>query len=303
MERTPKYYLAVCYSEIKTDSEGSEETDPVIHAIRELPANELRNLRRWIRKIVAYSENKNLFRALALNCQDFQNACNQYLRNYHETQVMDWDTMEQISMNLGRLFLNILNLFKCFLDHTRTTLTRRFRHKPSIVEKWVADARKCYDGSFAYRFMCEVRDYGQHVGVPPLNLELCSRGDARLIDTGDEISNFRVGLGTKPLLKDKKIFKKLASEIKSHGQVVDLIPILEEWFTQVSALFEARQEIEIRSARNAAKKIVSLRNEISAPEQAAMCIFKIPNDHGEDQLSPTMEWFPEREAEAILKQL
>ncbi len=52
MERATKYYLAVCYSKIKTDSEGSEETDPVINAIRELSINELRNLRRCKRRLL-----------------------------------------------------------------------------------------------------------------------------------------------------------------------------------------------------------------------------------------------------------
>ncbi len=303
MERTPKYYLAVCYSEIKTDSEGSEETGQVINAIRELSTNELRNFRRYVKKIVEYSQNRHLSKGLLLNYHDFQDACEEYLKNYHETQVIDWGVVEQMSMNLGRLFLNTLNLFRCFLDHTGTTLKRTFRKNPSTVGKWEAATHRCYDESFAYRFMYQLRNYGQHVGMPPLNLEISSEGAEPFNDKDSIISHFHVGLQTQPLLKDKKIFKKLADDINSYGKVIDLIPLLDEWFKYVSDLFKTRGEIEIRSARNAANKIVSLRNEISAPDQAAMCILKIPNDHGEDQLSPTMEWFPEREAEAILKQL
>jgi hypothetical protein len=299
-----KYHLAIFHVDYEPHSNNPTEFHQVLSGIRELSTNELRNLRRYINKIIAYIENKSLFTALTLNFRDFENACSLYFRNYHETQSMNWDMMEQISMNLGRLLLNISLLFRCFLDHTETTLKRRFGKESETVKKWKEATSRCYDKSFAYRFMYHLRNYGQHVGVPPLNIQISSMGNEPLIDTHTIISKFHIAIQTQPLLREKDVFKKvLMTEISSYGKFIDLMPILDEWFVQVSELFKIREKIEIRSAKKAAKIIVSLRKEISPPEDSTMCILTIPNNHKNNELSPRMKWFPEREAQSILRQL
>jgi hypothetical protein len=298
-----KHHIAIFYEYHEPDSKDTKESRQFLRGIKELSANELQDLRHYIRKITAYTQNRHLFVALSLNVEDFKNTCNQYLADYHETQAMKWDMAEQMSVNLGRLFLNILNLFRCFLDHSESTLKRRFGTNSETVEEWKQAISKCYDESFAYRLMYHLRNYGQHVGVPPLKLEISSEADEPLIGTETAItSDFHIEIETQPLLNDKHIFKKLANDITPKGPVIDLMPILEEWFVQMRDLVKTRQKIEIPFVWDAAKEIVSLRNKISAPDHAAICILTIPNNHKDDELSPKMEWFPEREAQSILRQ-
>ncbi|MGD9819639.1 MAG: hypothetical protein AB7V04_13210 [Desulfomonilaceae bacterium] len=298
-----KYHLALFYEDNEPHSGKPEGPQQILTGIRELSNNEVRNLRRHVRQIVALNENTNIFKALSLNVRDFENACHEYLERYHLTQEMDWQIMNSIYLDLGRLFLNILNLFRCYLDHTEAILKRKFGKNSKAIGKWEDATHNCYENSFAYRLMYSLRNYGQHVGVPPLDFVLCSERDEPLDDTETSItSNFHVQLRTQPLLENKKIFRKLAGDLSSYGQLIDLRSILEEWFSQVRDLFVTRLGIEICSARNAAQKIVGLRNEVSSQILGAMCILKLPDNHEEDKLSPQMEWIPEHEAQSILQE-
>lgn len=83
------------------------------------------------------------------------------------------DSTQQLQVGAAELgsglrFLNWLLSFRTFLDLTEADLTRRFGSDSQELAEFHQATSTEYDGSFGYRFIYKLRNFGQHASFPPI---------------------------------------------------------------------------------------------------------------------------------------
>jgi hypothetical protein len=95
--------------------------------------------------------------------------------------------------------VNWLTSMRLYLDHTETTVKRRFGKDSEEAERFKAATASAYDGRVGYRFCSRLRNYVQHCGEPLSRIELGAvvddRRGARLWLDRDELLESYDGWG------------------------------------------------------------------------------------------------------------
>ena len=73
-----------------------------------------------------------------------------------------WETVVRVNQR----FLNFQTAMRTYDDHTRTRLSRKYGDTSDELKSYKGAASAEYDGNPAYRFMCRLRNYTQHLGMP-----------------------------------------------------------------------------------------------------------------------------------------
>jgi hypothetical protein len=95
---------------------------------------------------------------------------------YKDTDELRLKIARKQERKVERRFMNMLTLFKSFLEQIQTLLKRNLKHLENSTEQWKLITKKAFDGCFSFRFIYKLRNYVQHVGMAPILWINSSRG-------------------------------------------------------------------------------------------------------------------------------
>ncbi|MFA7348877.1 MAG: hypothetical protein WCZ86_14060 [Desulfurivibrionaceae bacterium] len=279
------------------DSRNNEVGENVltINAVEDMDADALSHYRRDKRSIAAYFESIRLTQSVRLNLQEFLEAIVHYGGEFLETRQMGEQQLDEISLNLSRLLLNILSMFRALLDHSATSLSREFGKNSSQLDQWKSKLSKIYDESIEYRFFYKLRNYAQHVGVPPIRISFSDSAKESGI-------SFGLGLSRDVLLEQHDVWGAVVrAELESGPDTIPVINFLQEWSISFNELEALLLDIKREAADPAATRIANHRNRLKLPQSGQVCVVCIPTtEDNPKNLDLNLDWLPEQKALQIL---
>lgn len=140
-------------------------------------------------------------------------------------------------LNLNRYILNLLAAVRTYLDHTETSLNRKYGKGSDIFRKFEELTSQVYDNNFSYRFLYKLRDYAQHCGMPIGSFQ---RGVHESKQRPGEPEYYLDIYFKRDSLLQGFNWKKLRTEIE---QLPQEIPIFDHIISMMNSLLEINEEI------------------------------------------------------------
>lgn len=279
------FYLSIVHSE-------SQDAPISIKTIEKIDASELQLHHK---KIGEYKHSIDLIRAVQLNNQDFIRAIVYYAADFSKSRNMTDSKLNEISINLSRSLLNTLSLSRSFLDHSDNSISKIFGKSSKQFVEWRDFQSNIFDTNSAYRLFYRLRNFCQHVGMPPLNVILTD------IDAEGKIS-LKLSLVKASLLVDNfdwgKHVSKDLSQAEDHIPVITLLDDWYECFRKISVyLLTIKRDYSIESAQQILK-YRSLCDSMNL--KGKMCAIDFPpGTDSINELKLKMLWLAEEDSFAI----
>lgn len=284
------WHLAFVVGELK---DGETEAETSINALETICYESFKSDRT---AIFEYHNSLRLIKSVQLNIQEFLKSIVNYATDFLESNDMNEEKFDFISLNFSRQFLNILSMFRSFLDHTDFSLSREFGKDSTQLKKWKSILSEQYDSFFEYRLFYKLRNYCQHIGVPPMHIEYTNSADE------DGIS-FRLDLQRDQLLEEKSVWNtQLIQDLESAPDRIPVIDSLNNWSECFRTISKTLLEIKKEAASEAAKRVLSHRNKHDLPSDIGqLCVIFLPDvDKKPERLNLTLNWVPEQKAYELL---
>ncbi len=166
----------------------------------------------------SFESDAQLFTIVVWNYREYHSLLDRYLDAYI-LKEKDYFEKWPIYQNVNRVALNYLSSVRTYLDHTETSLNRRFGNTSGIFKDFVSSCNQAYDSFFSYRFLYKLRDYAQHCGFPIGNITLNVKpkdGDIERPIYSMEIS------ANRDALLSGFDWKKLKAEVQSQPQKINI---------------------------------------------------------------------------------
>jgi hypothetical protein len=226
--------------------------------IRPLGSTEGAEYRRAVQHLSDFQTARTLLPMIQAELSDFRQAIGRVTAALAEGTL---DALhEQLSLDSNRHLLSYLASVRTYLDHTERRLKREYGHSGPFA-KFKQARSAAYDQSFAYRFLDQLRNYGQHCGLPIGHVELHST-----IDVADGQRRRRAAFGFDPrdlLARGGDTWKKnVRTELSAMTGVLEVDPILEEMASQLAVIEAATLDAERPHLLEAAKPITEVFGEI-----------------------------------------
>ncbi|WP_345978926.1 hypothetical protein [Sulfurimonas sp. HSL3-2] len=246
--------------------------------------------------IFEYHNSLRLIKSVQLNIQEFLQSVVNYASDFLDSKDMNEEKFDLISLNFSRQLLNILSMFRSLLDHSDFSLSREFGKNSEQLEKWKSIQSKQYDSFFEYRLFYKLRNYCQHIGVPPMQIGYTD-------SAGQEGISFRLDLQRDQLLEERSIWnKQLIQDLESSPEKIPVIDSLNNWSECFRTISKTLLEIKKEMATEAAKRVLSHRKEHNLPSNVGqLCAVFLPTVNKKpEQLNLTLSWMPEGKANELL---
>ncbi|RUP27716.1 MAG: hypothetical protein EKK45_13660 [Curvibacter sp.] len=249
--------------------------------------------------ILDYYGSLRLIKAVQLNVGDLIQSIVHYAAQFLETKHINEGEFDEVMLNFSRKFLNILSMFRSFLDHSDNSLSSLSGKNSEAFKRWKELQSHYYDSSFEYRFIYKLRNFAQHVGMPPINISYGASAE-------EEGVSFRVDLTRDELLVDNFSWGvKLIDDIKCCSEKIPVLDVLNKWGDCFRGIAVELLIIKRDLAINAAKSILSHRVRLGLPvDNGQMCAILVPPVGGEEKPSAiklTLMWLPESKAKDMLE--
>lgn len=125
--------------------------------------------------------------------------------------------------SINRVLVNYLSSTKMFLEHTEIKIKKTFGDKSQEFSIWKSATSKEYDDYFSYRFLYQLRNFTQHIGLPIGNFN-------QSIDPKKEKrSKLNIFFSKEYLLGSSFDWKKIKDELESQNEHFSVMPILQEY--------------------------------------------------------------------------
>lgn len=284
------WHLAFVVGELK---EGQTEPSTSINAIKPICYESLKSDRL---AIFEYHNSLKLIKSVQLNIQEFLQSVVHYAADFMESKDMGEEKFDLISLNFSRQLLNILSMFRSLLDHSDFSLSREFGKNSEQLKKWKSVQSEQYDSFFEYRLFYKLRNYCQHIGVPPMQIGYTDSADQEGI-------SFRLDLQRDQLLEEKSIWnKQLIQDLQSAPEKIPVIDSLNNWSECFRAISRTLLEIKKEAAKGAAERVLAHRKEHDLPSDIGqLCAVFLPTvDKKPEKLDLTLSWLPESKADELL---
>lgn len=276
-------------------SEAKEDGEPITN-INALEVICYETLQADIKLISDYHSSLKLVQSVQLNLQNFLEAIVHYSADFLETKTMDEEKFDRISLNFSRLFLNILSMFRSLLDHSDFSLSREFGKNSNQLKAWRLIQSEQYDNHLEYRLFYKLRNYCQHVGMPPMQISFTSSVDQEGI-------GLRLDLLRDTLLEERSSWNmQLIKDLESLPEKIPVLDAINNWSLCFKRISKALLELKRAEALDAAKKILGHRKRLKLPEEGGqLCAIWLPKvDKKTDNLSFKVANFPESKARKLV---
>lgn len=232
--------------------------------------------------LAAYTKSLHLVDALLQNIGEINSASEYHLEKYRRTGEMSREIIQFTSQDFSRILLNALTSFKAFIDQTEASYKREFGATSAEFDDFKSLQRQAFDTSFEYRFFYKLRNYCQHVGMPPTMVRFES------LPTD---SSLHVSLDIETLASERSTFgAKIASELESISEF-QLLPHLERWRAEVIELCSSVLKLRRSQAMPVADQILAIRTSLDI-DGGSLCYHRDLSPEGK-KMKMTLHWLPE----------
>jgi hypothetical protein len=166
---------------------------------------------------------------------------------------------------------NFLAAATGFLSLAESQLREEYGKGSAEFDAWNKRRRELHRGSFAYRFLYELRNFSQHRALPISSFNISGERDAQT-----STMRFKVGL---EIIRDGLLVdgfswsKQLKRDLEGQPEKFDLLPLIDEFLVIVQALCLDIFHIESARLAECLRYIDVVRKKIQAPPNAALAIF------------------------------
>lgn len=249
-----------------------------------------------LRSLRDFSQAKILVELVRMNISDFVNTVKFHVQEYADNGNISEESITQARLDFIRKILNILSSFRTFLDHADCAISRKNGKLSNEYSKWKSAQSAQYDSSAAYRIVSRLRNYCQHVGVPPMQITF---GSERL---SGEIT-LQLLLERDSLLSERDIWnQKTRQDLEAFLPQFSIFELLASW----EECFNMLSQHVLISARDVAlphaQTILSYRNTHNIPENVGKLAFMqtlVISDE-KNKVNFKLNWLPEGGAQEIL---
>lgn len=280
---------------VVTHEGGSDvESDKIsVSILRKLTEAEAKTLQEAIEDLYFFTSGEELYNCYQANMQDLLRSVIGFGQAYLDDRHMTDQILNDASFNFSRLTLNLLGMFKSFLDHGAAALTRRFGSNSDQLAAWEKAQSIEYDGVRSYRFFYNLRNYAQHVGMPPLHFFLDHSSDTEGVRIGLEF--YRDEL----LSKYTRWSKDARADLMAGEEKIFLLPMLDEWSCSFHRLVRMIQSTRSEAVMESVQTILNARAEFELGQDGAVVLMPEPTLSDEGDLNLGLRYLPERKASEI----
>ncbi|MER0041585.1 hypothetical protein [Pseudomonas sp. MGal98] len=285
-----EWCLAFVFGEIRDDN---SEQRTVIKILETTCRESVESDKRLVSD---YYNSLKLIRSVQANIQNFLEAVVHYADDFLKTQSMDEEKFDAISLNFSRLLLNILSMFRSLIDHSDFSLSRSFGKEAEQYKAWKLSQSEQYDSLFEYRLFYKLRNYCQHVGMPPMSISFSTSASEPGV-------SLRLDLSRDKLLEEKSSWNsQLISDLMACEEKIPVLDSLMKWGESFRALSNSLLDIKRTSALEAAHRIAGHRERLGLPNDAGqLCIMPHPgNNIDQASLKLMLHWLPEEKAKKLI---
>ncbi len=247
-----------------------------------------------INEIGFYTSGVDLYYCVQANMQELLVSVIDFARRYLQVEYMDEAQMDAASFNFSRRTLNLLGMFKSFLDHGKAALIRRYGASSPELASWERLQSEEYDASSAYRLFSNLRNYSQHVGMPPLHFSLSHAPDEDKVGVQLEFKAAELLSSYGSWSKDAK------NDLRNGPQTIFLLEALQDWSVSFLRLASWIQNLRREAVLKSAEKIVSIRSEVGASDEGFLVLMPIPKSGEDDNLHISYRRIPEEKAQQVI---
>jgi len=241
-----------------------------------------------------YHQSAQLINCVKFNIGVFKETVRKSLVEY--SNIIEKNHMPPSADHVSYSILNILNSFRAFIDHSNYSISKTFGKKSKPLSKWKKAQTEIFDKHFEYRFIYKLRNYCQHVGIPPVTMSFSQTAE-------DEKIKCNIDIKTETLLEERTVWgAKLTKEIENSPSLISVLSVIKGWaktFLELSGMLIAFKQ---RHALIGAMDIISLRSRFGLPKHGGkLCIVFTPEDQPKPAfLTLKMHWLPEQTTNDIV---
>jgi len=242
-------------------------------------------------KVSYYSNRMTIYEGFNRNAQEFFGTLRGIIKQGVTVEMPD-DLMQASNMlEINRRLLNVLMLFRTYLDHTESELKRRYTEDSDRFRQFQQATANEYDNHFAYRFMYKLRNYAQHFDMPINGFSMFSE----MIDSQDGSKGMQRGLKVE-MSRDTLLESGFAwsvtvkQDIEKQVDTFDIVPIIHELVKCLLRIHIAVGKAEVEDVKPYAEFLTSLADEAGGLDcQVGVC--QLPKEQ-DSKLQINMMWIP-----------
>ena len=198
--------LSLVYNEQDMDGKGDSTK------IEEIQNASVLELREDCNLLTDYYRTKQLVEAVIFNINEYHESVSRSIKLHAKSKAVGDDKLSNEIRRIPYHILNILGTFRAFLDHTNYSLSKKYGDKSSEIKQWEEMQSRLYDTVFAYRFIYKLRNYCQHVGMPPLQIKTYKSAENRS-------QKYHLLLDRDSLLEERSVWNKtLITDLKERPE-------------------------------------------------------------------------------------
>ncbi|MCD1635991.1 hypothetical protein K7H91_19715 [Martelella mediterranea] len=286
-----RYALVHAYS-IREHNNGMEEIENSINFVAELSYIESEELETDIRQVNSAASSLHIVRAVVANRDDlleeFVNIGNTYLKAQGSYTISFDRGMAEISRKL----LNLCASFRSYLEHQETHLKTELGRDSEGWINWRSFIGEVERKNRSYELIYGLRNYIQHVDMPPLAIELFA-------DSPGEVSISVKLKKDKLLARGAQWSAQMRRYINSFDEGISLWRTLDEWNEAFQQIQIRGTELRIRPAGLSAKRILTLRERFGVPTGGQIGIALSPVGPIDGEMKLSLRWIDELAAEDL----
>jgi len=225
-----------------------------------------------IYEILDFENDKKLLHIVILNSNDFIKITKSSFKEMIDKSLSvtgDKETYYFNHLNFNRLFLNYLSSIRTFIDHSETTIKRRYSENSKEYSEFKKTTKYYFDNYFSYRFLYKLRNYAQHIGLPIEEIEI----SATMIAENTFKTKSLMEFNAQELLNKKFDWGKDVKMDLESKTIFDLYPIIDEMSEIIVDFWHCINFINSNRVLTAAEFINQTAGHLKE-EKCKVCVFK-----------------------------
>ncbi|MBJ6728022.1 hypothetical protein [Geomesophilobacter sediminis] len=175
-----------------------------------------------------------------------------------------------VMTSLSQKTTNFLSSTSAFLAHVDRQLEKIHGRDSTEWLTWDAKRKDLHAGSFAYRFLYELRNFAQHRDIPFSTLNCTGERNS---EDASLVFQIKTLIVTEQLISSGHNWKKLTAQIEQQPNVFDLLPLASEYLQCLRQLCLEASRPQMERLAICDHYFNVLRNTLKIPPGAVPVIF------------------------------
>lgn len=235
------------------------------------------------------------FQMVRSSYNEYKKVVKLYSEKYRVRPRMTSATASEMNHAINRKLRGFFTEFRFFLDYAERKLKRQYGKLSTEADQFKRATGEQFDSSFAYRFVSQLRNYGQHINLPINALSLRSDGFNFFLATTEHRLLVEVD-------RDELLTSGFDWRAKDVRPQLEALPEKFELDSHIEEMMECLEKINVAfvcinlwQARRAARHIEELAEEVGG--KGTPCVYELetPDDAIEGRVYPMntdISWMP-----------